>query len=304
MPGLSKLLATLTLLLVPAALSGQPTNERDGLILVVNGPAVVAAGEHVETLVVFNGDATVNGTARTVVVVNGTAHVAGTVTDQVVVAGGHLDAASSAVIEEEVLLYRSTIERAPGARILGVVHHEPGVSFSARASWSFWFSVTLIFVAGALLVAGLANRQLAEGVRTMVRERGTTALAALLVMVGLPTAAMIAFMTVVGIPLGFVILFMLLPAAAFLGYIVTGTVLGAAMIRRTGTATNGRLYAEAALGVFTLQLLAAIPVIGGLIAIIASVAGAGALAARTWHILRPHGRPAMASEMPLAEARA
>jgi hypothetical protein len=287
------------LLWVPGLVSGQAMpsqTEAEGVILRVNGPVSIAAGDSVGMLVVINGDATVAGTVRGLVVVGGTARVSGEVREEIVVARGHLDLAPGAVAGEDVMLYSSTMAANPQATVLGTIHDEPGLSFSARASWLFWLSVTLVCLAGGLLFAGLGNRQLVGAVRTMVNERRATALGAFILMAGIPALAMFAFVTVIGIPLGFAILFMLLPLVTFLGYIVTGTLLGAALIRRRNgwRTAGGKLYVEAAVGLFTLQLVAAVPGVGALIAVLASLAGAGALAVRSWRIVRP-GRDAPAA---------
>jgi len=254
----------------------------------------VAAGDTVGVLLVINGDADVAGVADNVIVVNGTARVTGQVRSTVAVARGHLDVRPGGAIADEIMLYGSTMAADPAARIPAVVHDEPGFSFSARASWFVWLGVTIIFVIGALLFAGLASRQLVESMATMVREPRATTAGALIVMIGLPAAAMAAFATIIGIPLGLVILFMLLPATAFLGFIVTGTVVGAGLVRRDRTAVGARPFAEAVTGVFVLQLLSVIPAVGGLIAMLASLAGAGALAVRAWRLLRR--RPAALEE--------
>lgn len=280
------------LLCVPALASARQTpaeGKTEGVILRVNGPVSIAAGDTVGMLVVVNGDAVVEGVAGGLVVISGTARVSGEVRDEIVVARGHLDLAPGGIARDDVMLYGSTMAADPQSTVLGTIHDEPGLSFSARASWLFWLSVTLVCLAGGLLFAGLGNRQLVGAVRTMVHEPRATALAAFILMAGIPALAMFAFVTVIGIPLGFAVLFMVLPLIACLGYIVTGTLLGAALIRRRDgwRTAGGKLYAETAVGIFTLQLVSAVPGIGGLIAILASLAGAGALAVRSYRIQRP-----------------
>lgn len=128
-------LAGALLVAVPAALPAQTTEPDGGVTVRVNGPVSVAAGDTVGMLVVINGDATVNGTAGGLVVIGGTATVTGEVREDIVVARGHLDIVRGAVAGGDIMLYGSTLSADPMARLAGTVHDEPGLSFSARASW-------------------------------------------------------------------------------------------------------------------------------------------------------------------------
>lgn len=282
-------LPSLLLALTAAVAAGQQTRD-DGFILRVNGPVTIAAGESVDALFVIDGDANVEGVVRgALVVVNGRARIGGEVGEDVVVARGHVELGPDAVVGQDVLLFSSTMAESEGSRVLGRVHSQPGVSFSARAGWLLWLSITLLCVAGGLLFAGLAGNQLVDSVKTLVQRPGPSSLGALALMFGLPAIAMFAIVTVIGMPIGFTILFAVLPAVAFLGYIVTGTMLGAALVRSRATgrfAVSGRMYTQAAVGIVVLQIAALVPWIGGLAALMASLAGAGALVVRTWSVLR------------------
>jgi len=74
-----------------------------------------------------------------------------------------------------------------------------------------------------------------------------------------------------------------IPALSFLGYLVTGEVVGWAIAGYLPTVhESAQRHASIALGLVTLQLAVTIPVVGGLIGFIASLLGVGALVAHGW----------------------
>jgi len=84
--------------------------------------------------------------------------------------------------------------------------------------------------------------------------------------------------TLIGLPLGLGLLFFLLPALWFLGYIVAGARLGSFLVGLSGRESGAHPYLPTFLGLVLLQLGILVPVIGGLIAAVAGIWGAGALA--------------------------
>jgi hypothetical protein len=276
--------------LLAAAGSAQEPRDRHGMtdvLLRVNGPIQVPPAEEAATIWVINGEAVVEGHVREqVVVINGTARVSGTVDGSVVVVGGHLDLLAGARVGEDVVLFRSTVVREPGATVTGEMVSRTGFSFSERFLWWFWSAMTLVMVVAALLYVALAERQLREAGELIARRPGGTAAATLAVWLGLPLTALLAAVTVIGIPLAAAVMFFLLPALAFLGYLVSGACLGRVM-----TGESASPYLAAAAGVLVLQVLGFVPVIGGLVATIAGMAGAGALVLRLWGRWHPHNVP-------------
>jgi hypothetical protein len=290
MKRLALIAAGLLAILIPAAgLAGQgSTPATDGdLLLRVQGPIRIAAGDVASTVVVIGHEAEVDGTVRQdLIVVNGTAWVRGTVEGNVTVVNGHLELLPGARVEQKALLYRSTVTRAPGAQVMGGIQEEMGISF-ARAAWFFWFGFTLLVVAAGLAYAFLAQRSLEGASRLMRRQPGYTALAALVMVVCLPTLAILLIMTGIGIPLGIALMVFALPVLAFLGYVVAGSSVGHLALRVWPDGSDNP-YLAVAVGLLLLQVVALVPVFGGLVALLASQLGVGALLYRVWR--RKRGR--------------
>jgi hypothetical protein len=269
--------------------SPQPAKDSTDLLVHFNGPVSVSQGDTAGSVWVFNNVAQVDGRVRgDLFVVNGTARVNGAVNGNVVVARGHLDLGPNARVGGDVLLFRSTMTRAPGATVAGRIHEERGVSFSARALWFLWISMTLAIIVAGLLLAYLVGPALHDAARTISTDTGGTLIAAVLLLFGLPAAAALSFMTGIGVAVGFFILFVVIPAAAFVGYIVSGIRVGQMLLGR-GSQPADRPYLTTAVGIFVLQVIAVIPVIGALVALVASQVGAGALLYRTWRLRRGEG---------------
>ena len=286
---MSNTLAILTSALVLVATS-QPSSSRapgrggDDVQIRINGPVTVVRGDTASAVLVISHDATIDGVLREGLgVINGTARVRGEVTGGVIVVNGHLDVESGAVIGRDVMLYHSTITRASGAVINGVVRNQTGFSIGAGASWLIWLSFTLVVVVAGVLVAEIAPTTLTESAKLLVSHSGQAALTALVAVAAVPALAFVSFATVIGIPLGLVLILVVIPALSFLGYLVTGAVVGWALggylpSLRESANRHGMI----ALGLVTLQLAVTLPVVGGLIGFIASLLGVGALIGRGW----------------------
>jgi len=266
----------------PAA---QPAARHDGdLQLRINGPIHIAAGDTASTVWVVNHDATVDGVVREALgVVNGTARVTGRVEGSIVVVNGRLELAPGARVERDVLLYRSTITRAPGAVVAGVIHNQTGFAVGAGTMWLVWLSFTIVVVLAGLLFAELAPRTLFESASYLWAHGGRSALTGLVVACAVPAVALVSFATVIGIPLGLTLFFVVIPALSFLGYLVAGAAIGAALVARPGPAgAPPSRYRSIVVGLLALQVVGALPLLGGLVVLVASLLGVGALVARSW----------------------
>lgn len=295
---LALLLAGLVLLL-PAGAAAQEAEEEDGDVLVrVNGPLRVERGDSVGTVVVVSDTLTMDGTVRdALVVVDGTATVTGTVEGDVTVVNGTLDLQDGARVTGDVFLANSELRQAAGASVEGDIQRRGELAF--RWAWAvfsllFWVGMTVAVLVAGLLFAAVGGRQLSTAAALLTDRLGPTLLTMLIVWIGIPILAVAVLFTVVGIPLGLGLLLFLLPILWFLGYLVAGTRLGAAVTRAFG---RSRLpehpYLAAVVGLLILQLVALIPVLGGLVAFLAGLVGSGALvffAARAWR--RPAAPPA------------
>ena len=298
MSGLTTLVTMLVAL--TGASQASPTrppveNPGDDVQIRINGPIHIASADTASSVWVVNHNATIDGVVRKGLgVINGDAKITGRVEGGVVVVNGRLELGPGARIGRDVMLYRSTIVRANDAVIGGVVHTQRGFSVGAGAAWLVWLSFTIVVVLAGLLFAEIAPVTLTESAALLIRNGSRAVVTALVAVVAIPTLAVFSFATVIGIPLGLTLLFIVIPALTFLGYLVAGSVLGAAMVGRMSSSGEWPArYRATALGLVTLQFAVALPVVGGLIGFIASLLGVGALIARSWtRRLRPLPAPA------------
>lgn len=280
-----------------AAVQRQGAREMSDVLVRVHGPLQLAAGDSAGTVVVVGHDADVAGTITDqLVVVRGTVRVTGTVRGNLVVVHGRAELGPEATVGENVVLYQSALERAPGARVGSVVHRQAAIEWSPLIGWIFWLSLTVVVLAVALAFAAVAGRQLFEAAIGIGARPGPVVLTALIVAAGLPILALFSLISVIGIPLAMLIGFFVIPALALLGVAVTGTWIGAAALRRWASAeryerAREHPYLAATIGVVALHLLGLIPFIGALIVLLASQLGAGALVYRSWQRLRGRAQP-------------
>jgi hypothetical protein len=265
---------------MPLTASAQSTDEDDDLLLRVNGDVVLPAGESVNALIVARGNATVAGTVDDfLMVIKGTGSVTGRVDGDIVVVNGTLRLEPGANVQGDVTLVRSDLVRDPAAVVNGDINERSDYSWgwgSAIFSLLFWFGATIVVLVAGLLFAAFGARQLVGAGRLETQRIGECIVATLIVWIGLPILAVVAFITLIGIPLSLAILIVLLPALGFLGYIVSGTRLGTIILRRDPV-EEPKPYLAAVLGLLVLQIIGLIPFIGGLIIVIATLYGAGAL---------------------------
>src|SRR5690606_20419130 len=209
---------------------------------------------------------------------------------------GRAELGPEAEIGGNVVLHQSALERAPGARIGGVVHRREGIGWSPIIGWILWLSFTLVALVVALGFAAVAGRQLFEAARRISEKPGPVILATLVVVVVLPALAFLALLSVIGFPITLLIGILVMPSLALLGIAVTGTWIGAAALRRWASAeryerTREHPYLAATIGVVARHLLGPIPLIRALSVLLASQLGAGALVDRGWQRLRGPPQP-------------
>lgn len=280
----------LALLLAPAtALAQAATEDSDSFIFHVNTPTTVAAGQAMGSVIVIDDNAVVDGTVKdTLWVVNGTATVNGTVDGDVLMINGTLNLAAGSTVKN-VTLIRSDLSRADGATVTGDINERSElVSFGwgeAIFSFVFWIGVTIVLLLAGLAFAAVGGHQLVESGHALTAHPLESFLTALATFILLPILAVIAIITLVGIPLGLVIFMVLIPLLVLLGYIVAGERLGEWLVTVTG-ARLGR-YAAVLVGILALQVVGLIPVLGGLLVVLATFFGSGALVYRLYRQRRP-----------------
>jgi hypothetical protein len=266
----------------------------ESVLVAVDRDIEIGADESVGTLVVVSGQATVLGHARTVVVVDGGLVLAGTVDETVVAVESDVELLSSAVIGEDLVIPSSTLTEETGATVQGSVRE----SFDFRYGWIFtlisilaWFAITVALLLAGLVLVAVARRQV-HGAGDLLSDRpGPTIIATVLLVIGLPLVAAFSIVLLVGIPFGLGLLLLVWPSLWFAGYIVSGARIGRALIRSGADDQAGSSYAAVVLGLLVLQILAVVPFIGGLAALIAATYGAGGLALFAWRSWRGSTEP-------------
>lgn len=274
------LFALCAAILPAAALAQDETEDHDDFNLKINGDYTVPANETIGTLVVIRGDVRVAGRVDDgLLVINGDVLVSGSVGGDITVIDGDLTVAGGATVND-VSLVRGELNEQPGSRITGDVS-ERSDFFSRGAALAFgiflWVGFTVALLIGGLLFATIGGRQLMGSAALMTQRTGATILAAVITVIALPAVAVIAMLTIVGIPAGIGVLLFLIPALAFLGYLVAGALLGRLILG--GFGERGRpvnALPAVVLGVVILQLALVIPVLG-VISFLVGLWGTGAL---------------------------
>ena len=138
-------------------------------------------------------------------------------------------------------------------------------------------------LAAGLLFAAIGGRQLTEMADQIARRPAESILATVIAWIGLPIVAFLILLTVIGIPIALAVFIVALPALGFVGYLVSGTALGALLQRRTGGPAEPRHpYVAALVGLLVLQVIGFVPVIGALAIFLAGLFGGGVVASRFW----------------------
>jgi hypothetical protein len=270
--------AAVILLAAAPALAGGDDHEND--VVVLKGPANVAEGETVDTVVVFDGSATVAGTVQeSLVMFNGPVTISGTVEEDVVSFNGTVTVESGARIGGD-LRTRSEPNVDEGATVEGEIGRSPGQFF--KEPFPFfgrllsWLAVTISMLILGVVLLALAPRA-ADAVETAWRTAvGPTIGWGLLLLVGLPLVALLGFVTLVGIPFGFGLAMALFLLYAT-GYATAAWLLGRRLVRPP----TSRFLAFLA-GLAILRLVALIPIVAGIVGAIAVIVGLGALVVAMW----------------------
>ena len=285
--------ATLLVLLAPAALAAGPVAATGDLILSVNGGVAVPVDTQVKTVIVIDGDASVSGNVDTLIVTGGRATLSGATVRNLTVIDGSAELQAGTTVSGDVSTIRATVTQQPGAVVQGSVK-ALDADLAALGLLLIPFLILLflgfglVAVAAALLVAALGARQVRE-VEALISERpGPALVAGIAGMVGLPLLAILLMVTVIGAPIGLALLFLVWPALAFSAWLVAAIWIGDWLVtRRRGSPEPGRPYRAAVLGVVVLAIAGLLPFVTA----IATLFGLGAVLLAAWRILRPAAPP-------------
>lgn len=272
----------LALLPLSPAFAATAEGHRASLV-VLQGDAVVPAGETVDSVVTFDGAVRVEGAVRqSVVAFHGPVTITGRVDRDVVVFDGQLRLLPGASVGGNVVAKDPFI--ATGATVHGTV------SSAWQLDWAFdgaplvaglivWFMVAVSVLVLGFVLLGLAPRA-ADATYAATRASIGGAIGwGLLALVGLPIVGVIAVATLIGLPLGLGILFAL---ALLFGI---GHTTGAWLLGRSITSESSRAVAFL-LGWGILSAAALVPVLGQLVWLAATVMGLGGLAIALWKARR------------------
>ena len=295
------------LILAPVTLAADPIVHTGRVILSTQGDLTVPAGDQADVVVIIEGAGDVRGEVNTLVIVEGRANLTGAHVETVVAIRSQVEIGARTVITGEVKRLDSTIHQTGNAEITGGITDLAAdfVRFGAvlgPALVLLWLGFGLATIIAALAIAGLASRQVREAERLISTEPLATGLTGLVACLLLPVIAVVLITTVIGAPLGMGILIGVLPTVAFAGYLVAGIWIGEWILRRgDAEARRDRPYLAAVLGVFVLEVLALVPILG-LVVVIASFLGFGALVRQAFHALRGTPQPSAGASRSLASA--
>ena len=252
---------------------GSSDDENDQVVL--TGQLLIEADRTVDTAVIFNSPATIDGTVREdLFVLNGDTEISGTVNGDVVVFNGDVAVRSGAEIGGD-LATQGTPQVEDGATIRGSqtkvatkFDYDMG-GFAGRFVWWLGYTVSVLIL-GLLLLAFAPH--LDEAVVETIRARlGSSIGWGVALFFLLPIVAVFLLVTVVGIPLGLFVLFAL-ALIYTIGYTVATHEVGRLVMRSSSR------YVAFLIGLVILRGLALIPILGGVLWLLASVWGLGLLA--------------------------
>ncbi len=287
-------------LAAPAVLAADVAPHGGRVIISFNGPLDVPAGDQADVVVVGNGDATIEGDVSAILVMNGNATLDGATADTLVVINGNAVLMDGTVVRGDVRTLNGQVQQSSGATVQGSIRgletELAALGFVlVPAFLLLTIGLALITIVAALVVAALGARQTRSAEALISRQPGPTIVAGLVGIVVLPIVAVLAMMTVVGAPIGLALLLIVLPAVAYLGWIVAAIWIGDwLVIRMRGAAEPERPYLAAVIGVVILGLASLIPPISA----IASLFGFGAVLLLAWKVARHE--PLLPPEVPKA----
>ena len=297
-------LLVVALLAIPAGVQAAEGDAEEGFLFRVNGDVTIADGEFVGTVIVIEGNLAVQGDVRTAILINSDAQLAGADAETLIVINGTVDLTEGTTVENDVILVNSTVRQDETSTIEGdiVENFEGGL---LAGLWIFGIILAIglgiLAILAALLFAAVAPRTARRATRVIVKETGPTLLAGIIFWFGAPLLGVLFLLTIVGIPTAFAIWLGVMPAFAFLGYLVVGIWLGDWLVSRHRGV--GHPYLAAFLGVLILAVAGLIPVLGGIVGFLAAFLGGGALALLAWKGLRSDGTLDRASDASPADAQ-
>jgi hypothetical protein len=289
------------------ARAAEPFGQTDRVLISTQGDVAILPGEQADGIVVINGNADVRGEVNTVVVIDGSASLVGARAESVIAINSRIEVGADTVITGKVMRLDSTVHQTGNAAIEGGVTDLAGefigaAAVLAPALFLLWLGFGLATIVAALLVAGLAGRQLRAAERLLADDPVQSFLIGLGAVVFLPIVAILLIVTVIGAPLGIGLLIGAMPLLAFAGYLVAATWIGGWIVRETASRPEEEIerpFLPVLAGVLVLSLIGLVPVLT-IISAVASLLGFGAVIRFAFRTLRGAPRPVAGAPLPLS----
>lgn len=264
--------------------AASPTVE--DVLVRIGGDAAVAPGERMGAVLVFDGNAVVEGDVEVAVVADGTLRVRAGQVGQIFAADGRVHLEPGATVMGDIRLIDAELTQEDGAQVLGTVHRGipswvgGGLVLVGVLLGMGWI---LAVILSGVAVAAFAGSSVRHVGRRIVDETRDTLVATLVFWVGVPILAVLATLTIVGLPLGLAVLLFVLPVVSFAGYLIAGIRLGDSLVEwRRGSAEAFHPYLAALIGISVLMLISILPIIGETVSAAATLVGSGALILHLW----------------------
>lgn len=234
----------------------------------VAGSNVTIAGKVGKGARIYANHVTISGE------INGDTHLSGrqiTLIPGTKINGNLFYASQNALPQDPSIQVQGTITREPTPLAWNKRHDERGL-----LSWFHPVFILSMLMAGSLLYALFPNA--ANRAQQAIRDYpGRSLLLGLALLFTIPPAAILCIVTVIGIPIGFSLL-LLYPLSLMLSYLVTAFFIGgkiAAVAKQPEPVTWKQRTLFLGLALIGLSLAATIPILGGLMVIVALIAGLG-----------------------------
>jgi hypothetical protein len=265
------------------ALAQEDESDKDALV-VLTGRATVTEGETVDTVFIFDGPAVVQGTVREgVVAFNGPVTVSGQVGEDVIAFNGQVTLESGAEVGGDVAARKGVVDQ--GATVGGEVRRDVTRFFDKPlpflvGRFFVWLAASLSILLLGVLLLWVGPRALDAVHDTWRTAIGSSLGWGLLLFIGLPLLAILSLVTVLGIPFGVGLLLALFAVYA-IGYVITTWILGRRLVKPPAS----RFVAFLA-GWAILRLIALVPILAGIVWLVAVVFGLGVLLITAWRARR------------------
>jgi hypothetical protein len=290
-------IAALLMLLLGAATASAATDH-----VVITGGAVVGPGQTAGDVIVIDGPVTIAGHATgDVVSVSGPIRLTGRVDGDLIAVSDRALLGPRARVGGDLRYGDERPVLAAGARVAGKIRNEDWADTANGWGWvssfAWWLAVSVSTLVVGVLLVWLAPGGLRAAARAVGERLGPTVGWGVAIAIGAPLLAVLALVTLVGIPFGIALLLAAIPVL-LVAYMTTAWVVGRRMLRDRSQSGWAALVA----GWGILRLLALIPVAGGLVGLVATVVGLGALTVALWQARAPSEPPAPAPDRPAVAA--